>query len=112
MRPALDSTKRFAHETGVRSFRYLHLLKILVQSQATRAYVLTDECFQYLDRAFPTSAHIEEHVSLLSVFLLITICFPIPKGIVNIEQQNLIEMTKHFVFYNDDRAIRFFTNMN
>ena len=71
---------------------------------------MKDECFEYLDKAFPTSAHIEENVSLLSVFLLITICFPIPKEILHMinKSKPLIEITKHFVFFNDDRALQFF----
>lgn len=120
IRPCLDCCRKFSGDTGVRGFRYLHLLKIVVETQVTRAYLLADECFQHLEVLFPTSGawlsstHIDENVSFLAVFLLVTLCFPIPIEVLPRLQShtNLIEMSRNLVFSDDKRSQSFFNKMN
>lgn len=61
-----------------------------------------------------SSTHIDENVAFLSVFLLITLSYPIPTDIKHliVGEKPLIEMTKNFVFFNDEHAQLFFTKMN
>jgi hypothetical protein len=118
IRPCLDCCKKFSGDTGVRGFRYLHLLKIVIETQVTRAYHLRAECFQHLEILFPTSGaylsstHIDENVSFLAVFLLVTLCFPIPIEVAPKLTNNMIQMSKHMVFSNDENAQLFFNKMN
>lgn len=139
VRLCLDTCKQFCEDTGVRGLRYLQIMKvqcishlispiqIFMSSQGYRAFPQTSECIQYLLKhipdvpeklsLWPSSTHIDEHVSLLSTLMLYTLCLPIPlkeykAHLQKTDSVDMIIQSDSFGFLNDKQLGTFFTQLN